>query len=1394
MQRKRPLSAVWLLLFGTMATLLSGQAANGVESLTIRDGLSQGFVSAILQDREGFLWAGTKNGLNRYDGRAFKVFTNNPHHPYSISNDFILSINEYGDFLLIGTNGGGLNIFHKKTQRFYRLPDQLPGGQRLESPVVYKAFVDAQRNIWIHYWKEKTYVEGPVYLIRVPEDFWQRLGNVDQPWAGVTIDRPYTQLARQAQMSKDGNMLWMVNEKSAFSIQTKTGQLKTYSAATQNGNILEDTLGNIWMLGQSGMIRFEKNGFQPVPCDFKVRNVFGFDRQNRILLNAEPEGFLRFETNKTTTHLRRSNAESMGTGRVGDKVIIDRSDIVWLATLGYGLKKLNPHRGRFKTYFQGASIYSPPFADTAGTIGYFDFFNGLVCLPTSSRHPLALCGQEKPNFRAYTRFTQDCAGNFWVYFSNTVVYQLLQIDRQGRILESYSMKQPPQSGGTIMRDEQCMIWIAHNGVLIRLDPATKQLTRHEYRNILPLGHEVLAQARTANGHWWLATNYGLVEAVASGTGFTFKLFKKEPGNANSLRNENLSALLVDPTDANLLWIGTKGGGLELLDTRTGRFKHLSTSDGLPNDVIYGILNDGSGNLWLSSNGGLIRYHPATGVIKNFTEADGLLSNEFNTWAYGKTPAGELMFGGVNGLHVFNPKDVQDNPVLPPVYFTGFRVNNQPIEPGDSTGLLALAPEWTREITLPFGQNSIALDFAALEFSVPSKNRFRYYLEGAEAEWAHEGFEHSAQYLNLQPGRYTFKVMGSNNDGVWNPTPALLKIIVLPPWYRSVWACLLYVALLAGLVYGYIRFRLHRLRLQQQLDLEHLKAARLKELDEFKSRFFTNISHEFRTPLTVILGTADQLNQAVGHSENKGNTGLEPGFFRSKITLLRRNGENLLRLVNQILDLAKLENNTLKINYIRGDVLAYLRYVAESLHSLANARNVLLRVESRSAAIDMDYDPERLMQIAHNLLSNAIKFTPSGGRVTLRADENIAEGAQWLHLSVTDTGAGIPPGDLSRIFDRFYQAANQANTAGGTGIGLSLTKELVKAMGGNIQVASTVGKGAVFTVELPITKHAEFGVRSAEWGIPELTGIDQGLNDTSPQSKNSVPSTQDTPDSALENSAPGHSVLRTPHSASDNLLLIEDNPDVVEYLAACLEGAYQLDFAYNGRAGIEKALETVPDIIISDVMMPEKDGFEVCEALKNDERTSHIPIVLLTARAGVEDRVAGLRRGADAYLAKPFHPEELQVLLSNLLDLRRKLQARYTEYGMRNTAHGVQGEPFSVQERKHTAPDQEDLFLQKLRSAVEDRLSQAELPVEELSRIVGMSYPVVHRKVTALTGRSLTLYVRLIRLQKARVLLANPALSISDVAYETGFNDPKFFSRVFSEEYGISPSAFRQTSL
>jgi DNA-binding response OmpR family regulator len=420
---------------------------------------------------------------------------------------------------------------------------------------------------------------------------------------------------------------------------------------------------------------------------------------------------------------------------------------------------------------------------------------------------------------------------------------------------------------------------------------------------------------------------------------------------------------------------------------------------------------------------------------------------------------------------------------------------------------------------------------------------------------------------------------------------------------------------------------------------------------------------------------------------------------------------------------------------------------------------------------MDYDPEKLQTILVNLLSNAIKLTPSGGRIFVQIEEIEEKNEPWLSLQVQDTGTGIESEKLSHIFDRFYQADDSSTRqGGGTGIGLALVRELVLLLEGRV-FASSPGRdagmqGAVFTVLLPVRRHPDTTTPARPADFPDLPAPYM-----------------------LPEDAPA----QVPADESDKrpvVLIVEDHAEVADYVVSCLRDTYRTLLARNGRAGIEQALEYIPDLIVSDVMMPEKDGFEVCALLKNDERTSHIPIVLLTARAGVEDRISGLRRGADAYLAKPFHPEELRVVLANLLELRHRLQAKYSALGLR---HLDSGSPDAQAPAiKNAEPDLEDAFLQKLRAVVESRLSQPDLSVEEISRMVGMSYPVVHRKVTALTGRSLTLYMRAVRLQQARILLADPALSIADVAYETGFNDPKFFSRVFSEEYGMSPSAFRKS--
>ncbi len=566
-------------------------------------------------------------------------------------------------------------------------------------------------------------------------------------------------------------------------------------------------------------------------------------------------------------------------------------------------------------------------------------------------------------------------------------------------------------------------------------------------------------------------------------------------------------------------------------------------------------------------------------------------------------------------------------------------------------------------------------------------------------------------------------------------------------------------------FALIESRLHQ-KLQQQENL------RLREIGDFKSRFFTNITHEFRTPLTVILGMTEQLL-------SEGVTSSHP------LTLIKRNGESLLRLINQLLDLAKLESKTLEINYIQGNILTYLKYVAESLHSLANAQNVMLRVESDQPGIIMDYDPERFLQIIHNLLSNAIKFTPSGGKVILRASLQ----DNWLHISVSDSGAGIPADELPHVFERFFQAKNQAHASpsllgragvglGGTGIGLSLTRELVRAMGGDISVESAVGAGSTFLVKLPVTNTGAFADEA-----PATALEDSSFSSMSPPAR-----TTSEPQNA--------------DAAAPQILLIEDNPDVVEYLAACLLNSgdgnagdgnagdgnagdrkgrpYQLDFAYNGMAGIEHALNTVPDLIVSDVMMPIKDGLEVLETLKNDERTSHIPIILLTAKADVQSRLAGLRRGADAYLAKPFNQEELLVTVANLLDLRRKLQAKYSLLETVSDAS----------EAEAPGTDPEDVFLKKFRTVVEANLADPDFEMPQLERTLAMSRSQIYRKVKALTGKSPSLFIRSIRLHHGRHLLQTTDLTVSEIAYEVGYSGLNNFSDAFLEEFGERPGKVR----
>ncbi len=575
----------------------------------------------------------------------------------------------------------------------------------------------------------------------------------------------------------------------------------------------------------------------------------------------------------------------------------------------------------------------------------------------------------------------------------------------------------------------------------------------------------------------------------------------------------------------------------------------------------------------------------------------------------------MVFGGMRGVNTFFPETLmgadRNQAKGAQMVLTSFEYTDERRD----TILREIRFAAQPEIRLHHWDWSYTFEYVLTDYSNPKEILYSYKMEGYKDGWSAPSKFNFTRFNSLPAGDYVFRVKACDSHGHWHPNELAVRVVVYPPWWATWWAHTLYALLAGALLYLFRRYELNRQILKSNLKVEKLGAEKLKELDHFKTRLYTNLTHEFRTPLTVILGMVGQIRSEPKKYPDEG------------ARLIETNGQNLLRLINQLLDLSKLENKSFQLHLQRDDIVPYLRYVTESFHSYANHKNLSLRFFTTLESLEMDYDPEQIKQVLTNLISNAVKFTPSGGevQVSVRADQINKSSNPQIHITVSDTGIGISEKDLPHIFDRFYQVDGSHTREGeGTGIGLAHTLELVHVMGGEISVESDLGKGSTFKVSLPVTRNAPASDAPASEGVtlshPLTTAVSHPLT------------------------SPDNSSLITPNSNLPQLLIIEDNPDVVAYLKSCLEGLYQLDVAYNGKIGIEKALENIPDLIVSDVMMPEKDGYQVCDTLKNDERTSHIPIILLTAKADAASKITGLKRGADAYLTKPFDKEELLVRL------------------------------------------------------------------------------------------------------------------------------------------------------
>ncbi|MCC6410682.1 MAG: helix-turn-helix domain-containing protein [Saprospiraceae bacterium] len=1329
------------------ACLLTGWLAFGqttsnvahlsVERFSVEQGLADRNINCLTKDKQGFLWVGTYNGLSRFDGYSFLNFDSRPGNPNSVHSNKI-------ERIVVDRSGNLLVGYGAPTHWVFDVLNPLT---RERTPLIIQNTTDK----YLYCFKA---ADGSVYFF-FPDDkkgklyrFDEKTGRADKqfefPFQPFTNNNSVTAL-----QASDGTF-WFTQSQFLVHTDAQGTIIHTFSTRQIAGgkidhvieSLVQTTDGNLWIgMQEAGVFFWEKGSFKPFGTLPRAAFLLAADRVGNLLAyQNEPNNPLQ-QCFLVTSDGRVSDYSAMYKHQsVVDQVYADDFRVWFVAGNSMGFNKFQVRPERFKTYLSKDLGNAPYGISSRGickvgphTIYIVTEYEGLFEVDTRTGKTVRT-GDQAPQLRLLNHLIlgrnmlNQGDSVLWICGGEGVVRY-----HPGKKVCRYFKPIVNEAWGIVFGKKDLLWMLMRHEGLTSLNTKTGVFTpyrNHDGSNPL-LGDLPNCILTGKDGALWIGSSlYGLMRIDPEK--HESRMYSAHPGDPAGFLSNQVACMYE--TQNGLFWVGTLNAGLHLFDPISGKVLAVYTQeDGLCNSSVVGILPDGRGNFWISTLNGLSFFNPKEKTFHNYSTADGLSHNEFNRHSYHLDPVEKrFYFGGMNGVNAFVEADLKQEAYHAPLLVSELSHQTR----GDRPVVINTGIGNGTTVTLEPGNTFLQLRLALVDYAFPPGNQFAYNLEGLDGQWNNLGANRDLRINYLPAGNYTLRLRGADSRGNWSSEELSIKIVVKQFWYLQWWARMFYAVFFATAGFYFYRFEFKR-RIAEK------ETHRLHELDVFKSRLFTNISHEFRTPLTVILGTTDHLirenQQKIQHST-------------SSFSMVRRNGERLLLLVNQILDLAKLESNTLKLDNIQADVLPYIRYIVESLNSLAGSQNVKLLFESPEKAMVMDYDPERLLQIVNNLLTNAIKYTPAGGNVALQVSMVQDEGAKTTQcrLVITDNGAGIPAGDLPFIFDRFYQANNleKANT-GGTGIGLALTKELVQLMGGQINVESEEGKGSRFVVTLPITRSAPTRLATLD-PVKKVEDVSARVDQ---KSQEELPA----------------------------LLLIEDNPDVVEYLISCLQESYRIDVAFNGDAGISKALETVPDLIVSDVMMPGKDGFEVCDVLKNDVRTSHIPLVLLTARADVESRLAGLRRGADAYLAKPFLRAELLVTLENLLTLRRNVQLKFAEWYV--ASNGNAGE------KQDDSPEliQEHTFVQQVRKVVEDNMANASFTVEKLCQLLAMSQPQLHRKLTALTGKNATQFIRSIRLARAKVLLEQKEKTVSEVAYEVGFDDPKYFSRVFSETFGIPPS-------
>nr|WKN34096.1 two-component regulator propeller domain-containing protein [Tunicatimonas sp. TK19036] len=1451
------------LLMLNAAFPANGQQRNArFQHLTIEEGLPQNMVDCMLQDRQGFLWFGTWNGLCRYDGYTFEVFNNGPS---SLGNNFVYDLLEdpLGN-LWIGTQQG-LYVYQYDQERFIRA-DTL-------SATPHASLSSAIHSLALH--------QDSVLLISSELGLSQF--NLQNAYGHIKLHSHHSFGTGVRQLNGSvintllndrRNNIW-VGTNAGVTILPANGQerkLITHEpndggslSSNQVLSLYEDSSGNFWIGTEYGL-----NRYTPTSLNFSngthqrffsqsanpeslvhnaVMDILEDNDENLIIATLGGLSIMTKGSQQFINYTHEYQAEHSLSNDFINCLLKDEMGNIWIGTERGGINVYNTHQNTFEhfeykindknslSYSTTNSIYEDSSFLWIGTAG-----GGLNRYDKQSgtfhhfRHEAENSHAISSDF--ITSIHRDQHNRLWVGTWGSGLNRLMNERDSTVLFERHQNESGLVSNfiSSIVEDHNGNLWLGTLRGLVKYNPETDIFETVFSEQSQPRITEVGCLLFDADQTLWAGTRNGLFRIQLQDSAqhkYQITQYKHNPSDSRSISGNYVISLLKDASGN--LWFGTYGQGVNQMHSAGDSvwFTSYNTTHGLSNNIIFGIQQDNELNLWLSTDYGLSRLNPETKQLRNFYIADGLLNNQYYWSASYKNQDGKLYFGGMNGLDAFYPEWINEVSPTPRVVITDIKLLNESVVPGkEYQGVEVLTENalTAEDISLSYKEKIFGIEFSSLNYQEPGLIRYAYILEGFEKDWNYVSSDRRyASYTNLKPGNYTFKVKASGSHGEFSAEPTEIHLHISPPFWDTLWFKVIGLLAVAGLVFGYIRFRTYALkrqkivlerqvkdrteRVNQQKDALAFQAIQLlnnnRELEEkqtliagqnhqleqqnreilsqrdelinlnrklklvsqLKLSFFTNVSHEFRTPLTLIIGPIEKLIR-------EHRLGAEA---QHTLSVVNRNAQRLLHLVNQIMDFRKIEQGRMELKVGRQDIHEFCTNIFRAFEPLSEIKKIQFHYSERDLPSEVWFDAQKMENIIYNLLSNAFKYTPNDGTVVLEVkglsfDESQLKPSANLQqnhktvisIRVSDSGIGISEENLPLVFKRFYRIeSEEAFKVSGSGIGLAITEELINTHHGDIFVESELGKGSVFEIQFPCLKGAYETEEVAE-KTHDCLDIHQQVEIL----KNELLITKE--------SAAALVPLHVFEKLRPTVLVVEDNADLRMFIAQRLNKTYNILEAADGEVGIQLAEEHNPALVISDVMMPKTDGLALCNTLKNNLSTSHIPIILLTAKSTLENQIEGLEIGADDYLPKPFNFELLEARIQNLLRTRNQLRLYFQ-----------QSANFQVSQATTNRKDQR--FLEQAIKTVEDHLEDPDFGVQSLVKSMSISRSLLHKKLTALTTQSTTEFINHLRMKRAQELLRQNELNVSEIAYAVGYNDPKYFSRVFNKHVGQSPTEFLKES-